>query len=361
MFAVVPLGSVLPLDLGAIDDVFGLQRAADPHPLPLSRDGRGEEVAEQPVRASGPHPLPLSRDGRGEEVRSVRLMVAPGLDVGVVYVFALGGVAVYGVLLGGWASNNKYALFGAVRSAAQLISYELPLGTAVLGVVLAAGSLRLDEIVRQQAESGLWNVLVQPLGFIVFLVAAFAEAGRLPFDLPEAEQELVAGYHTEYSGIKLMMYLVADFLHMVAAALLLVVLFLGGWHLWGVTGQGDATTWLQAIVQVAVLVAKVAAVILFFMLARWSWPRFRFDQLMSLAWNVMLPLALVNLVVAAVWNEYGAALARLCGLSGRAAWAMGACGWIVLVGAWAAATLLAAPAWDNRPRRSAVRARERIS
>jgi len=233
---------------------------------------------------------------------TIHLTVAPGLDVGLIYLFAVGGIAVYGVVLGGWASNNKYSLFGGLRSSAQLISYEIPLGLGILGIVLMAGSLRLDTIITQQARSGVWNVVLQPLGFLVFLVAAFAEAGRLPFDLPETEQELVGGYHTEYSGMKLMMYLVSEFLHMILAAFLIVILFFGGWHFWGITGGDEVVTWPVAILRIVVLLAKVMAVILFFMVARWSWPRFRFDQLMDLAWKVMLPLGLVNLVVVAVWG-----------------------------------------------------------
>ncbi|NLF09967.1 MAG: NADH-quinone oxidoreductase subunit H, partial [Pirellulaceae bacterium] len=135
----------------------------------------------------------------------LHLAIAPNLDVGMIYIFAVGSVAVYGVVLGGWASNNKYSFFGAIRSSAQLISYEIPLGLGILGVIMVSGSLRLENIIVEQARSGVWNAMSQPLGFIVFCVAAFAEAARLPFDLPEAEQELVGGYHTEYLGIKLMM------------------------------------------------------------------------------------------------------------------------------------------------------------
>ena len=150
----------------------------------------------------------------------ISLLVAPGLDVGVVYIFALGSIAVYGVVLGGWASNNKFSFLGGLRSSAQLIGYEIPLGLGILGVVATAGSLRLDAIIRQQATTGLWNAFTQPLGLMVFAVAAFAEAARLPFDLPEAEQELVGGYHTEYFGVKLLLYLVAEYVHMITAALL---------------------------------------------------------------------------------------------------------------------------------------------
>ena len=173
----------------------------------------------------------------------------------MIYVFAVGSIAVYGVVLGGWASNNKYSFLGGLRSSAQFISYELPLGLGILGVVLASGSLRLDTIIAQQAQTGVWNCFLQPLGFLVFCVASFAEAARLPFDLPEAEQELVGGYHTEYSGIKLMMYLVAEFLHMITASFLIVILFLGGWHFWGLTdGSTDPAatlvTWVVAVLRI---------------------------------------------------------------------------------------------------------------
>src|SRR5690606_14156902 len=139
----------------------------------------------------------------------ISLLVTPSLDVGMVYVFALSSIAVYGVILGGWANNNKYSFLGALRSSAQLISYEIPLGLGLLGVVLMSGTLRLDEIITGQAETGVWNIFMQPLGFFVFAVAATAEAARLPFDLPEAEQELIGGYHTEYSGMKLLLFLIA--------------------------------------------------------------------------------------------------------------------------------------------------------
>src|SRR5262245_22770949 len=187
----------------------------------------------------------------------IDLIVAPGIDVGMIYVFALSSVAVYGVILGGWASNSKYSLLGGLRSSAQLIAYELPLGLAIIGVVLASGSLRLEDVIRAQASTGVWNVFAQPLGFVVFVVAAFAEAARLPFDLPEAEQELVGGYHTEYSGMRLIIYLIAEFLHMVTAAFLIVILFLGGWHFWGITGPDDPTkvTWFHAVARILVLQA----------------------------------------------------------------------------------------------------------
>jgi NADH-quinone oxidoreductase subunit H len=283
----------------------------------------------------------------GLEGAPIHLVVAPGIDVGMIYVFAVSSIAVYGVLLGSWASNNKYSFLGGMRSGAQLVSYELPLGLGLLGVVLMSGSLRLDEIIAAQARSGVWNVLVQPLGFVVFAVAAFAEAERLPFDLPECEQELVGGYHTEYSGIKLMMYLVAEFVHMVTASFLIAILFLGGWHFWGLTGWEENVGWPIALVRIAVLLAKVMALILFFMLARWSWPRFRFDQLMNIAWKVMLPWGVVNVVVVAFWVEYGDRIAVAVGVANPVL--LAATGLVVLFLSWLLVTRVDPTASDNRP------------
>lgn len=277
----------------------------------------------------------------------IRLIVAPGVDVGMIYVFALSSIAVYGVILGGWASNNKYSYLGALRSSAQMIAYELPLGLGLLGVVLATGSLRLDEIIGQQAGSGIWFAFSQPLGMVVFVVAAFAEAARLPFDLPECEQELIGGYHTEYSGMRLISFLIAEFLHMITASFLIVILFLGGWHFWGITGSSsEAVTWTQAILRIVVLMAKIFAVILFFMLVRWSWPRFRFDQLMSLAWKVMLPLGLVNLAAIAILSE--PAIAERIG--SQNVFVFIALSWAVAIGAWLITAICQPLIADNRPR-----------
>jgi NADH-quinone oxidoreductase subunit H len=287
----------------------------------------------------------------------IELLAAPGLDVGMIYVFAVSSIAVYGVVLGGWASNNKYSFLGGLRSSAQLISYELPLGLGILGVVMAAGSLRLDTIISEQAQNGAWNCFLQPLGFLVFAVASFAESARLPFDMPEAEQELVGGYHTEYSGIKLMMYLVAEFLHMFVASFLIVILFLGGWHFWGLTDGiegpgGMSVTWVVALLRVIVLLSKVMVMILFFMLVRWSWPRFRYDQLMDIGWKVMIPWGLANLVTVAVWVEYGDRIAASIGLSKYLG--MGLCGAALLVIGWYVATKADPTLNDNRPRRRLV-------
>ncbi|MCA9212411.1 MAG: NADH-quinone oxidoreductase subunit NuoH [Planctomycetales bacterium] len=274
----------------------------------------------------------------------VALTIAPLVDVGMIFVFALSSIAVYGVILGGWASNNKYSFLGGLRSSAQMVSYELPLGLGLLGVVLASGSLRLDTIIGAQAESA-WYAFMQPLGFIVFVVAAFAEAGRLPFDLPECEQELIGGYHTEYSGMKLVLFLTAEFIHMITASFLIVILFLGGWHFPFLTGGIDTEiTWPLAIIRVAVLMAKVFGVIFFFMLVRWSWPRFRFDQLMTLAWKIMLPLGVINLIAVACVTEI------LHGQAGSSSIfiAIGI-GWFVAVASWVVVAMMAPMVTDNRP------------
>jgi len=276
----------------------------------------------------------------------IDLIVAPGADVGLIYVFAVSSIAVYGVILGGWASNNKYSFLGGLRSSAQLIAYELPLGLGLLGVVLVSGSLSLEKVIYTQAASGIWFAFAQPLGFFVFVVAAFAEAARLPFDLPECEQELVGGYHTEYAGIKLLLFLVAEFLHMISAAFLIVILFLGGWHLWGVTGASEEVTWVTALLRLAVFSAKIFLVIVFFMIVRWSWPRFRFDQLMGLAWKIMLPLGLINFVAIACLQQVQLAMGG--GATPNVVSAMMA--WIVGIRAWVGVSLASPLLADNRPR-----------
>jgi NADH-quinone oxidoreductase subunit H len=286
----------------------------------------------------------------------MELVVAPALDVGLIYVFALSSIAVYGVIIGGWASNSKYSFLGALRSSAQMIAYELPLGLAILGIIVVTGSLRLEQVITQQAATGAWFAFAQPLGFIVFVVAAFAEAARLPFDLPEAEQELVGGYHTEYAGMKLVLFLTAEFIHMITASFLIAILFLGGWHFWGLTGAHDAEiTWGLALIRMGVLFAKIVMVIMFFMLVRWSWPRFRFDQLMTLAWKVMLPLGLVNLIVVAIVSE----IQHMGWLGGyiegghRTTTAVifaSIIGWVVALSAWVFVGWASPMITDNRPR-----------
>jgi NADH-quinone oxidoreductase subunit H len=233
--------------------------------------------------------------------RQIRLVVAD-VDIGVLCVLAASSLGVYGITLGGWASHSKYSLLGGLRSSAQMISYELTLGLALLGVLAAAGgesgagSFSLSDIVARQAETGLWNVFKAPLAFLLFVTAAFAETHRVPFDLPEAEPELVGGYHTEYSSMRFGLFFLGEYAAMFAASCVVVALFLGGWHFWGlcereVVGPGGA------LVQLAVFVAKVLGFLFFFIHVRWTLPRFRYDQLMKLGWTVLLPLAFLNLLV----------------------------------------------------------------
>jgi NADH-quinone oxidoreductase subunit H len=233
--------------------------------------------------------------------RDVRLVVAD-VDVGVLVVLATSSIGVYGITLGGWSSNSKYSLLGGLRSAAQMISYELTLGLSLLGVlVLGAksttfGSFSLSDVIARQAESGVWNVLKCPLGFLLFTTSAFAETNRLPFDLPEAEPELVGGYHTEYSAMKFGLFFLGEYAAMIAGSAVVVCLFLGGWHFPFVT-KAETVDLPGALLQVAVFVAKLLAFLFFFIHVRWTLPRFRYDQLMNLGWKVMLPLALLNLLV----------------------------------------------------------------
>src|SRR5262249_30616571 len=224
----------------------------------------------------------------------VQFQIAPNVDIGIVYVFAIGSLAVYGVILAGWASNNKYSFIGALRSSAQLISYEIPLGLSILGIVLICRSLDLNAIINWQ-DRHVWGVLVSPIGFLIFLVSAFAETNRLPFDLPESEQELVGGFHTEYSAMKFGMFFLGEYLHVITVSYLTVILFFGGWDIPFITDQAQ-TGWFWALVKVLVMIVKVALMIIFIMWVRWTLPRFRYDTLMDLAWERLIPLGLLNLV-----------------------------------------------------------------
>jgi NADH-quinone oxidoreductase subunit H len=215
--------------------------------------------------------------------RSIDLVLTD-INVGLLYLFAVASLGVYGIVLGGWASNNKYALLGGLRSAAQMISYELSLGLSVVGVLILSRSLSLVEIVR--AQSPVWFIVLQPVGFLIFLVCAIAETNRAPFDLPEAETELVAGFHVEYSSMRFAMYFLAEYANMIAVAGIATTLFLGGW-------RGPV---LPPVVWFA---AKVFALIFLFIWLRATLPRFRYDQLMRFGWKVLLPAALANIVITA--------------------------------------------------------------
>jgi NADH-quinone oxidoreductase subunit H len=226
-----------------------------------------------------------------------RFIIAPNVDIGIVFIFSIGSLAVYAIILGGWSSNNKYSLLGAIRSSAQVISYEIPLGLSILGVVLMAGSLNLERIVWNQAMHGFWhwNFWQQPLAGLIFFAAAMAESNRLPFDLPEAEQELVGGYHTEYSSMKFAFFFLGEYTHMITVSFLMAILFFGGWH-FPLIANPESHYVGATIVKILVLFTKVAFFIVFMMFLRWTLPRFRFDQLMQLAWQVLIPLALLNFV-----------------------------------------------------------------
>lgn len=231
--------------------------------------------------------------------KTIRLQIAD-VNVGILYLLAMTSLGVYGITLAGWSSNNKYSLLGGLRSSAQLISYELSMGLSIIGVLMIAGTLRLDQIVAQQATyiAGwipAWNMFYQPVAFITFTVAAFAETNRLPFDLPEAEPELVGGYHTEYSGLKFGLFFLAEYANMITSSAVITTLFLGGWHFPYIESLGLSPLTLS-LLHVLAFCGKVIAVLLFYIVIRWTLPRFRYDQLMNLGWKVMLPVSLANVL-----------------------------------------------------------------
>jgi len=229
--------------------------------------------------------------------REISLLVAD-VNVGILYVLALTSMGVYGLTLSGWSSNNKYSLLGGLRSAAQMISYELSMGLSVIGVIMIAGSLRLTDIVALQS-GWQWNIVLQPVGFIVFLVAAFAETNRTPFDLPEAEPELVGGYHTEYSSFKFALFFLAEYANMITASAVVVTLYLGGWQI-PYLELLELPVYANVLLQILAFAVKVAFLLFVFQWVRWTVPRFRYDQLMNLGWKVMLPIALANVVVTGI-------------------------------------------------------------
>ena len=229
--------------------------------------------------------------------REIQLQIA-NINIGVLYILALLSLGVYGITLSGWSSNNKYSLLGGLRSSAQMISYELSMGLSILGVVLINGSFMLDKIVQNQ-YGWKWNILLQPIGFLTFLVSSFAEANRTPFDLPEAEQELVGGYHTEYSSMKFAMFFLSEYANVIIASAFISTLYLGGWQFPYLQTFGLPDFWVS-ILQVLTFCMKTVFMVLFFIWVRWTVPRFRYDQLMNLGWKVMLPVALLNLVITAI-------------------------------------------------------------
>jgi NADH-quinone oxidoreductase subunit H len=223
------------------------------------------------------------------------------INIGVLYVFAVTSIGVYGIMIGGWSSNNKYALMGAVRAASQMISYELAMGMALIAIVMMSGSLSLHDIVAQQ--HGIhWNVWYQPIGFFVFVICAFAETNRTPFDLPECDSELIGGYHTEYSSMKLGFYLFSEYINMFISSAMIASLYFGGYNFPFLNELGISHNWVT-IVGMLVLFAKIGFFMFLFMWVRWTLPRFRYDQLMRFGWKVLLPLAIVNIVATGVIYE----------------------------------------------------------
>jgi NADH-quinone oxidoreductase subunit H len=230
--------------------------------------------------------------------RDVSLQIAD-INIGILYIFGVVSLGVYGIMIGGWASNNKFSLLGAMRAASQIISYELALGIALISLLLLTGTLSLNEMVGQQKD-GIWNILKQPLGFLIFLVCAFAETNRTPFDLPEAENELMGGYHAEYSSMKLGFYLFAEYVNMFLSGAVMTTLYFGGYDIPFVNDANLIHTigqnWVT-IIEGAVFFIKISLFIFLFMWVRWTVPRFRYDQLMNLGWKILLPLSLLNMLV----------------------------------------------------------------
>jgi NADH-quinone oxidoreductase subunit H len=235
----------------------------------------------------------------------IRFIIAPQIDIGLVFIFAVGSLAVYGIVLGGWASNNKYSALGALRASAQVVSYEIPLGMSVLGIALMHGTLNLEQIMQAQTAGGFmsWNIWFQPLAALMFFTASLAECNRLPFDLAECEQELVGGWHTEYSALKWALFFLGEYTHMITISFLTSILFFGGWNFpWIATAESAYTgAWL---VKLLVLMTKAFGFICVIIMLRWTIPRFRFDQLMELAWKVMIPLSLANVVMVMFQKQF---------------------------------------------------------
>lgn len=228
--------------------------------------------------------------------RTISLQIAD-INIGILYVFAVVSMGVYGIMIGSWASNNKFALIGGLRAASQIISYELAMGISLIALLMLTGTLSLKEMVLQQ-QTGYWNIVYQPLGFFIFLICSFAECNRTPFDLPEAESELIGGYHTEYSSMKLGFYLFSEYINMFISSVIMATLFFGGYDMpfFDEAAHADWGNWL-ALIGIAALMFKAVCFIFLFMWVRWTIPRFRYDQLMHLGWRILIPLALFNMLV----------------------------------------------------------------
>jgi NADH-quinone oxidoreductase subunit H len=227
--------------------------------------------------------------------RDISLQIAD-VNIGILYVFGVVSLGVYGIMIGSWASNNKFALMGGLRAASQIISYELAMGISLIALLFLTGTLNLKEMVLQQ-QAGHWNIIYQPLGFLIFIICAFAECNRTPFDLAEAESELIGGYHTEYSSMKLGFYLFAEYINMFISSAVMATLYFGGYDVpfFNEAAHADMGNWL-ALIGIGMLLIKVVFFIFVFMWVRWTIPRFRYDQLMHLGWRILIPLALFNML-----------------------------------------------------------------
>ncbi len=224
------------------------------------------------------------------------------LNIGVLYIFGVTSLGVYGIMIGGWASNNKYSLMGAIRASAQMISYEIAMGLAIIALIMSTGTMSLGEIAAQQ-DAGLANIVYQPLGFLIFLICAFAELNRAPFDMPESESELIGGYHTEYSSMKLGLFLFAEYINMFISSAVIVTFYFGGYNFPFQNEINEAlglSTNLATALGTLVMFGKIFFFIFFFMWIRWTLPRFRYDQLMRLGWKSLIPLAILNILITGV-------------------------------------------------------------
>ncbi|WP_156305327.1 NADH-quinone oxidoreductase subunit NuoH [Sphingobacterium endophyticum] len=230
--------------------------------------------------------------------QAIKLQVAD-VNIGVLYIFGVIALGVYGIMLGGWASNNKFSLMGAIRAASQSISYEIAMGLSLIALLMVTGTLSIGEIVAQQSGFVNWNIWVQPLGFLIFMTCAFAECNRVPFDLPECETELVGGYHTEYSSMKLGLYMFSEYINMFVSSSLMAALYFGGYNFPFMYDLGLSENWIT-ILGVIAFFLKIFGFIFFFMWVRWTLPRFRYDQLMNLGWKMLIPLAIANIVLTGI-------------------------------------------------------------
>ncbi len=228
------------------------------------------------------------------------VLQATDIDVSILYIFGVLSIGVYGIMIGAWASNNKYSLMSAVRASSQMISYEVAMGLAMISILMMSGSLSLKDITVMQANDG-WNIFYQPLAFLIFLICSFAETNRTPFDLAECESELIGGYHTEYSSMKMGFYLFAEYANMFISSTILAIVFLGGYHFPGMAWVNE--NWginIGALLGFLTLFAKICFFIFFYMRVRWTIPRFRYDQLMHLGWKILIPLAVINIIITGI-------------------------------------------------------------